>query len=779
MASLTTSQIQIIKEHMTDDQAVLTKKFKAKKTSYFTQSISINELEDYINEGWEEVSRSKFKAKIQKEKPAGVRFEDDIWCMFYNLGFRNLNYDEKLIIQWGDNSGDKHQLDVVAVGEEAIFVVECKATENLKAASFKKEIDEICRYKDGVMKALRQIYGNDKKVKFIFATRNYTFTEGGEDERRLAENKIFQFTDNTYDYINSLIKSYKSTVIYQFYGLMFQHERINNEKIRIPALKGTMGGHNYYMLSIEPAKLLKIGFVLHRTKVNTQISMPTYQRLLVPSRLKGIGEFINNGGYFPNTVIVNFDDSNRKNRIQFEQAAGGTDDTKTKLGYLTIPNAYCIAYIIDGQHRVYGYAGTKYKDTNTIPVVAFDGLPSDEQLRIFMDINEHQKAVSPSLRLDLNEDLNWDSPHLNSRLKALRSSIIKQLGTGNNSVLARKIAIGEDTAKLALKPFDTALSQSSLLPKATTKEFTKNTNVCLYNTHCVEHSKAMYDSQKRISNLIKECYAYVYHKMIEDYKEEYEKFIECNRGTFAFVSLIASLNEHLIKNGELSQTSSSREQTEKMSSYFDVLINYLCDMPTDDKSQILLIKGAGADTLWLRMYQNAIHKQILSYNPEGLEEWLETQNKDLQDECKACGKEIEKQIKVLVLKKLEELYGDSWENKVKKIKGRCFQRMDDNNEDEDNQDWTEMMNLQDYKEIIESNWSVQKEDCLDFKTFENEFSIKVSDSFRTKTDKLKWINDLISFSKAWTTTKGRPLSQTEVNEIKTIQQSLLPTEDIQ
>ena len=49
MASLTTSQIQIIKEHMTDDQAVLTKKFKAKKTSYFTQSISINELEDYIN----------------------------------------------------------------------------------------------------------------------------------------------------------------------------------------------------------------------------------------------------------------------------------------------------------------------------------------------------------------------------------------------------------------------------------------------------------------------------------------------------------------------------------------------------------------------------------------------------------------------------------------------------------------------------------------------------------------------------------------------------------
>lgn len=777
MASLTPSQIQSIKEHMTDDPSVLTKKFKAKKTPYETRSISLNELDDYISEGWDEVSTSKHKAKIQKLKPIGMRFEDDIWCMFYNLGFRTLNYDEKLVIQWGSNPEDKHQLDVVAVGEEAIFVVECKATENIKQASFKKEIGEICLYKEGVMRTLKQIYGKEKRVKFIFATRNYTFPEGCEDEKRLNENKIFQFTENTYDYVNSLIKAYKSTVIYQFYGLMFQHERINNDKIRIPALRGTMGGHEYYMLSIEPAKLLKIGFVLHRTKVNTQISMPTYQRLLVPSRLKGIGEFIDKGGYFPNTVIVNFDDSNRKNRVLFEQAAGGGDDTKTKLGYLTIPNAYCIAYIIDGQHRVYGYAGSKYKDTNTIPVVAFSGLPSDEQLKIFMDINEHQKAVSPGLRLDLIEDLNWNSPRLDSRLKALRSSIIKQLASGNNSVLARKISIGEDTAKLTFKPFDTALSQSSLLPKATSKEFTKYTDVCLYNTKCVEHNKAMNDSQKRISNLIKECYAYVYYRMNDEHAEEYEKFIECNRGTYAFISLISSFNEHLIRLGELTQDSSTKEQVEKMSPYLDALIDYICNMPTDDKSQILLIKGAGADTLWLRKYQNAIRKQIHSYNPEGLEGWLETQDKGLQEEGKSCGKLIEKHVKSRVLCKLEELYGVTWENQIKSIKGRCLMRMDDS-EDVDDQDWTDYMNLQDLKEIIDSRWRTQKEDDETFITFEEEFSIQVTEAFRTKTERLKWINDLISFSKSWTTTKGRALTQADVNEMRSILQSFTPTDEI-
>ena len=40
MALLTPTQIQSIKEHMTDDPSVLTKKFKAKKTPYETRSIS-------------------------------------------------------------------------------------------------------------------------------------------------------------------------------------------------------------------------------------------------------------------------------------------------------------------------------------------------------------------------------------------------------------------------------------------------------------------------------------------------------------------------------------------------------------------------------------------------------------------------------------------------------------------------------------------------------------------------------------------------------------------
>lgn len=285
----------------------------------------------------------------------------------------------------------------------------------------------------------------------------------------------------------------------------------------------------------------------------------------------------------------------------------------------------------------------------------------------------------------------------------------------------------------------------------------------------------MNDSQRRISNLIKESYAYVYYKMNDGHMEEYEKFIECNRGTYAFVSLISSFNEHLIHIGELVQESSTKEQMGKMSPYFDALIDYICNMPTEDKSQILLIKGAGADTLWLRKFQNAIRQHISSYNPDGLDSWLETQDKDLQEDGKKCGKLIENEVKSRVLSKLEDLYGSTWENQIKSIKGRCLMRMDDI--EDDAQSWTDHMNLQDLKEIIDSKWLSQKEDDETFITFEKEFSIQVTDSFRTKTDKLKWLNDLILFSKSWTTTKGRALTQHEVNEMESILRSLMPTEE--
>lgn len=188
MARLTEEQIVSIKEHMCSDEKKLAALCRAKKKAYDECSVTFNEADERKKQNWVEVVTLKTKVRLQRPKPVGAAFEDKIWSMFYDLGFRHLNRDEHLEIKWGAGEGDHKQIDVLAVGDEAIFVVECKAASKLTTSSFKNVIDGIEHYKEGVIRALRQVYG-DKKIKFILATDNYRI--GEEDTKRMFEKKNF------------------------------------------------------------------------------------------------------------------------------------------------------------------------------------------------------------------------------------------------------------------------------------------------------------------------------------------------------------------------------------------------------------------------------------------------------------------------------------------------------------------------------------------------------------------------------------------------------------
>lgn len=774
MGFLTNPEIQEILRHMIDDDSkTLKRKFSSRISDYEYDTIDINELESCIADGWEEDVRTKTKIKIKRKKKTGRNFEDDIWCMFYSLGFKILNLDEKLSVRYGKNTTDRKQLDVVAVSDEAIFVVECKASDAIRTTSFKTDIDEIEHYRSGITKALQNVYG-EKKVKFVFATRNFRFNDNSDDIKRLKEKKIYHLDENSYNYIVNLTKAYKDSVLYQFYGLMFRTETISPDRIKIPALKGTMGGKEYYMLSIEPSTLLKIGFVLHRTKVNKSMA-PTYQRLLVPSRLKGLTKFIDEGGYFPNSIIINFACPSRKQKVIFEPAEK-TGDGKSRFGILSIPNAYGIAYIIDGQHRVYGYAGSKFKNSNTIPVVAFVDMESEEQLKIFMDINENQKAVRPSLRLDLAEDINWESERADSRMLALRSAIIKEIATNQKSVLYSKISVGEDTSSLQFKPFDIALQKSGLLPKAYHKQYVADQDVCLYDCNNLDHDKAMNESKKRITELLCSVYSYIHSKLEQNI---YETFIECNRGSYAFVALVGTLNRHLINNSVLTQNSLYQEQTESMCPYLDSLVNYLSNMSKEDQDTLLNAKGSVAESTWLHMFQDPIHKDHPDYAPADYLEWNATQDSNLQDDAKNCGMKIESYLHDVILNKQKELLGESkWEKNMLEIKSDCLKRMNNLvSEDEIlEEEWTDYLTLSDIKKVIEKNWIMEKEDDPNYIPYSKQFTIFTVEKSNSKRECLKWLTNLITYQKSWSSAKGKPLTKSQVNEIKEIYNRLLPNE---
>ncbi|MCW8831490.1 MAG: DGQHR domain-containing protein, partial [Gammaproteobacteria bacterium] len=585
MAFIQEAEAETLRNKLTDDSAQLKRLYRSKKNDYHTRSVEHNLVEDMVKDGWEEYGKPLVtKTRLRKLKKHNDKFEDDIWCQLYELGYQILNYSNDFHLPYGKNPKERKQIDVIAINEDSILLVECKSSHKLsKPPSFKTEFEGLPIRLEGFKKTLEQLFGRGKKVKYIFATRNLRIDHGSTDIERLLDTNSFFYDDNTYEYVKSLIDKYKDAARYQFLAMLFRGQSISKEKIEVPAIEGKMGNKTYYMFSIEPHLLLKMGFVLHRTKANNE-EMPTYQRLLVPSRLKGIAKFIEEGGYFPNSIILNFD--TKKNRMHFEPSIKGADSL-SKSGMLKIPNAYAIAYIIDGQHRVYGYAQSPYKESNTIPVVAFKDLESPEQLKLFMDINENQKAVSPTLRITLEEDLYWESDRADARMKALRSSVIQKLNNDISGPLYGKISIGEDKSDLPAKPFSNGLSQSGLIPSAKGNKFTPGSGSrSLYDTNNHSHDKEMSRARDSITKFINLCYQFA----SDNYPNVFDReggFIMSSRGTFAFICLIGSLNRHKSEQGVVNVATRANDRFDSIKEYLSDTLLGISEITKEDEQRLM------------------------------------------------------------------------------------------------------------------------------------------------------------------------------------------------
>lgn len=777
MAYLEQFEIEELKGKLTKDLSYLGKLYKIKKTKYLTRSVEHSLVDDLLLEGWEiDGKPAATKTKLKRIKDHSKQFEDDVWCQFYELGYRHLNYDENFHLPFSKDTKDKKQIDIVAINDETVFLIECKSSENVQKNTFKDEFDLLSLKLDGYRKVIEQAFGKGLKVKFIFATRKLRIDETDVDYQRLLKTNSFYYNDNTYTYINDLIKHYKKAAFYQFLGLIFKNELINTDKIEVPAIEGEMGNKKYYMFSIEPGLLLKLSFILHRTRAN-EAEFPTYQRLLVPKRLIGITKFIDEGGYFPNSLIVNFSQS--KHQLYFEPSSRCEGST-SRFGTLKIPNAYAIAYLIDGQHRLYGYANSKFLLSNTIPVVAFNNLDTKEQLDIFMDINQNQKAVSPSLRSDLEVDLFWNSPRADMRLKALRSSIVKSLSNTLNGPLFNKITVAEDKAILSSVNFNDGLADSELLPSAKGNKYNvDSTLACMYDTNNHDHEKEMNKTKKNITDFINLCYAFVEEHYPKIFKRE-RYFIISNRGSYAFVALIGSLNKFLVDKKIIDKNTTPKDRFKAIEKYLVVLMDKISKLSQEEEDKYLVIQGKGAETKWLRFFQNLINSKLPEYSPIELIDWKERQDEELQDKGRKFGVEIEKIMKKKVLEKIKILYQDNWELEINSIKRECAERAEKEMEKNYKEGlgkheihWTEMFNINDYKKIMSDYWTIMPSDMeqkINFRNFQDEFSINIGEGFNSKSERLKWISRFNSYRNMWAHegTKEKRLNKEEVEFLEKI-----------
>jgi DNA sulfur modification protein DndB len=412
-------------------------------------------------DGWQVVRKNLRSVRLSRDKPADRKLEDDVWCLLYRMGFRELNFDRNFAIQVGPNTPAR-QLDVFAKDNESVFIVECTHSRDGGAKSVKALLDKIAAIREDVIKAVHTHYGRTKKlkVKFAIATRNMDWREA--DRTRAANSRISIITEDDLSYFNKLTNILKTAARFQFLGRYFEGEKVEGLRLKVPATQGRVGRRTFYNFLISPHDLLRICYVSHMEKASND-DLDSYQRMVKPSRLNAIGRFIDEGGTFPTNIVVNF----KLDDLQFDRREAFED---TSFGTLSLPGQYGSAWVIDGQHRLYGYAHASRApedDKSVVSVLAYENLPVRDEIEMFVDINTQQVKVSRNLVNEIVSSLNIDDPDPKKKLDALCARVALRLDSLARSPLrGRILTVAQDKSHfrcLTLTSLADGIAENNLL----------------------------------------------------------------------------------------------------------------------------------------------------------------------------------------------------------------------------------------------------------------------------------------------------------------------------
>ena len=260
--------------------------FLKRRIQFDRQSIKKGTESPYYEEGWELYKEFKTKTQIQKIKPIGRFFEDEVWCTFSKLGFDEMNKTSsfKISKKYTKEGERTKQIDVFMKDDDSVIVVECKATkEKGKKKYFSPIIEEISGMRSGIGQTIKEHYGNKNlSIGWVIATKNYNWTE---DDKKFAKKKgVAVFTDVEIEYFNDLFKQVGTSAKYQLLAKVFPNKKIKSMSLEVPAIKYSNAKSKFYSFGIEPEKLLKLSYVAHRSSTMDS-NVEQYQRMFKKDKL--------------------------------------------------------------------------------------------------------------------------------------------------------------------------------------------------------------------------------------------------------------------------------------------------------------------------------------------------------------------------------------------------------------------------------------------------------------------------------------------------------------
>ncbi len=734
---------------VTDEE--LKKELNIRSKKYYEASVSTKKLPLYEEDGWYVVRKNKTTYRIRLDKKPYESLEDELWSLYARLGFSELNKEREFKVKCDDNGMRK--IDIYAKDDETVIFTECTIA-NLPGTkkSLTGLIDKIKSYRHDVIKAVQTNYGREYKPKygFIIATKNIAWSDIDLERARNAQITVLQ--DDEIEYFTRLEKNLKTAGRYQFLSQVFRGRNIPGLDIKVPATKGKMAGDTFYSFLISPDKLLKIGYVSHINSKGAE-AIDTYQRMVQPKRLKEIAKYIDNGGRFPTNIVVNLE---YKGKFKFEKK---DEVGELSFGELTLPSKYSSAWIIDGQHRLYGYAYSKKSEDAVVPVLAYVNLDSTTQKKLFVDINNKQVKVSKNVLYELWADLHWGSDDAKEALTSLCSRVTKVLGEKKESPLYNRITSAEKKKTnftcLTITTIANALEKEQLVGIASIID---NKSVLIHNGLGSDKGN-LEQALKRATNFL-----IVYFNIFKNILPEQWNLGDAKGGYLCTNNAMAALLKVLKSIFDVIE---NRDHIDLKSQSIDDLFNavnkYLIHLTAwienleEDKFKLLRSKvGAKGQIAVAREMQKVIYEQDNNFQPKGLLEWIESLDIDGSKKAKDYIDNIQLSMSNLILTKLKEEYSEGWwyDGIPSDIRTKCAARRED---EKGKLELHQYLDLIDYKKIVltSSNWS---------SIFQEYFTLTSESGDKNK--KVTWIVKLNEMRKTVSHPERGLLNKEEANFVK-------------
>ncbi|KAB2948391.1 MAG: hypothetical protein MPEBLZ_01871 [Candidatus Methanoperedens nitroreducens] len=742
--------------------------FKKNNVKYIYKTIVPQDIQPFLDEGWAKIGRgSKKSLRLRKLKDIPVGFEDEVWCIFYKMGFDEMNKDHDFSISRKGSTLTK-QIDVFARDEQCICIIECKSAEKPHTKrSLDKDIDQIAGIRHDLELSIFSHYKNlgyENKFKlvWILALKNIDISENDQERANSANIRVMD--ESMIEYYLDLSNHFGRSSKYQFLSDMFPGRDIPDLIEPIPAIKGKMAKTDFYSFVIEPEKLLKIAYIAHRGKSNEE-SLRTYQRMAKKNRLEKIADYIRKKeGIFPTNIVINIQTDRP---LRFEPASEMAGKNAI-LGTLYIPNKYKTAWIIDGQHRLFAYSNLEEAKTATLPVLAFENLEPNIQAKLFIDINGEQVKVSKNLLSDLWATIHWNSENPGEQLKALTSRLVKDLNENSDSPLRDRI-INIEGRKTKLRNITpTALIEEIYKRNLIGSIGSRSAKVITPGPLFVDDlEKTLVNSRKIISGYLSN-----YINFNESLSKQWDVgsgeggYICTNSGLIALLRILYAVLNHIehVDHQDIQKMKPS-EVIEEIWKYQKPVCQYLGTASPkiiQDFRSNYGEAGFRACTFELMGEINKVHK---NFEPQGLQQWIQSKSNLNNPRAYEMISNIETEIMNHVTFRLKDEFGkdiEQWWHKgvPEKIRVPSMQRAQNAGEYRHPEKFVDLI---DWQEIISHN--------LDL--FGEIFTINAKQNDGKK-KKLAWLVELNEIRKIVAHPPRGGISNSQLDYLTSVYDELIP-----